>query len=84
MSKGYTDGLIDWLATELVGPYLPELINDIRSRAEGKAFEALQAGDTEYLKGYAAALRFVADLPQQIVVQSTKQTTVDQDQKEEL
>lgn len=84
MNKGYTAGLIDWLSTELVGPYLPELIADIRRRAEGYAFDALQPGDTEYTKGYAAALRWVADLPEQIVVQSTKQETVDQDQKESL
>ena len=77
MSNEWTKGLVDWLQGPSNRPYLNELFNDIEERAVQSEHDALQPGDTEYKKGYAAALRFVAALPEQIVAQSTKRETVD-------
>lgn len=71
---------IEWLRRELgpLGqPYLQMLIAEINSQQQNIAKSALRKGDTEYEKGQQAALRWAAELAQNIAMETVEEPKAD-------
>lgn len=55
-----------WLIDQKKIGFLDHFLNEIEQMKDKKANAAGQAGDTDFIKGEAAALRWVLNLPEQL------------------
>lgn len=56
-----------WLQDERVSLGIPDFIKLIKIKRENLTVQAIQPGDTDYIKGQIIALKFVESLPFELV-----------------
>lgn len=71
LTKEDIGALVDWLAGQPVGGGFSLFMEMISEQRESLLVEALSAGDTDYTKGQVQSLRWVLDLPSDLLRTST-------------
>jgi len=72
-------GFKAWLEAQVSGPgsYFPVLLGYIEQHRNDVAVNALQEGDTEFLKGEVRGLDWVLELPRNILADTETETRLD-------